>query len=92
MHAQTKTTIRSLTALVAMLTVTAAMAANGTTPLSECVDKVVAACNEGSHPVACTDNGIDQCEDEFGSQVHAAGLGFAVVPQNPPRSLGLRTR
>lgn len=79
MTSKSKTAIRSITALAAMLTVTAALAANGTTPLSECVDKVVAACNKGSHPVPCTDNGIDQCEEVYGVQL-AGGLVLTTIP------------
>lgn len=78
MNSNSKTFIRSITALAAMLTVTAALAANGTTPLSDCVDRVVAACNQGSHPVPCTNNGIDQCEEVYGAQI--AGLQLTLIP------------
>lgn len=79
MNSKSKTTIRSITALAAMLTVTAAMAAAGSTPLSECYDKVIAACNQGNHPVPCAENGMDQCDEVYGAQIFVGDFGLTAV-------------
>lgn len=89
---KTKTIIRSITALAAILTVTSAMAAAGQSPLANCYDLVIDSCNQGDHPVPCAENGMDQCDEVYGAQIHTGGLNFAANPPAPTRKLMLIRR
>lgn len=76
MNSKSKTSLRSIAAIAAMLTVTAAMAANGTTPLGDCYNRVIAVCNEGNHPVPCAENAMDGCDEVYGAQIFVGAFGL----------------
>ena len=63
---------------------TAALAAAGETPLGNCYNHVISVCNEGNHPVSCSEAGMDACDEEFQS-VAVHGIGKFKAP-TPPRN------
>lgn len=55
-----------------------AFAANGETPLGNCYNMVISSCNATSaHPTACANNGMDQCDDQYGNQIGGASFGLS---------------
>lgn len=58
--------MKHLIALAIAGTVSLTGTANAS-PLSDCYDLVIDACNKGNHSVPCASNGMDQCDE-----VHSA--------------------
>lgn len=90
MNTRKHTLVASLSSLAALLAVTSAMAAAGSTPLSDCYDRVIASCNQGNHPVPCAENGMDQCDEEFGASIYVGDLNKLKNPgRTAPLGMGL---
>ena len=56
--------------------------------LPECYDKVIAACNKGSHPSSCAEGGMNQCDKQFPKpMIYKPGLSLsAATEQARPQS------
>jgi hypothetical protein len=65
-----------IAAITAALLTTAApaVAGNGTTPLGNCYNHVISVCNEGSHPVSCSNAGMDACDKEHSASISTPKL------------------
>lgn len=78
------TLIASFSSLAATLAFTAAMAGGpGSTPLGDCYDKVISACNQTAHPISCAESGMDGCDDEYGDGVAPDGFNRFQAPTQP---------
>lgn len=80
----TRFTKTTLTACLLFGGATALQAGNAGDSLPACVDHVVAACNEHSnHPQACTEAGLDACEELHGTSSQAAPIDQILIQQRP---------
>jgi len=72
----------------------AVLAANGTTPLGDCYNRVIAICNQGAHPIPCAENAMDGCDEVYGNATVDLGtIKRFKTPEptpNPARTFTLR--
>jgi hypothetical protein len=75
-----KTFIR--TAAFAAISLVAVSSSIAISNLPECYDKVIAACNKGSHPSSCAESGMNQCDKEFPKGIiYKPGFGLSAASE-----------
>jgi hypothetical protein len=76
------------TAAFATLTLIGVSSSFAISNLPECYDKVIAACNKGSHPSSCAEGGMNQCDKQFPKpMIYKPELGLsAATEQARPQS------
>lgn len=64
-----------------------AHAGNAGSSLGDCYNHVISVCNQGNHPVPCSEAGMDACDEEHSASISMPKFQIKALRKNATRSI-----